>query len=331
MQKNIILNDKDELDLVQFLKLIWYGKFKIVLITIISFLAGLAYNNYLPNTYINSLTIKPNDNAEFIRFTYLNKLLGQETKTNQSKEANLKTQTNDIILDKFINELSDYEEFIYSIRNRKENDLDISKLSESDQNKILFSYANLLQIDKSKNKKDFILTLKWDNHDEAKDILHSTIDNTLKNLKKSIFKELDDKSEITKKTKFLKDLEKLEFLEEQSLIAKELNIEENLNLSNNATEPIIYYLKGYRAIDKEIELIEKRRYQKFDLIEKELNEFKKSKFDFVKYNIFLIDKKLSRNPRVIILISLILGLMLGIVYVTISNSFQVQIKPKKIS
>ena len=70
MIKNNILNDKDELDLVQFLKLIWYGKFKIVLITIISFLAGLAYNNYLPNTYINSLTIKPNDNAEFIRLTY---------------------------------------------------------------------------------------------------------------------------------------------------------------------------------------------------------------------------------------------------------------------
>lgn len=327
MNKNNILNDKDELDLVQFLKLIWYGKFKIVLITIISFLIGLAYNYHLPNTYINSLTIKPNDNAEFIRLTYLNKLFDQETKTNQSK-ANLKIQTNDIILDKFINELSDYEEFIESIRNRKENDLDISKLSEGDQNKILFSYANLLQIDKSKNKKDFILTLKWDNHDEAKDILHSTIDHTLKNLKKSIFKELDDKSEITKKTKFLKDLENLEFLEEQSLIAKELNIEENQKLSNNATEPLIYYLKGYRAIDKEIELIEKRRYQRFDLIEKELNEFKKSKFDLVKYNIFLIDKKLSRNPRVIILISLILGLMLGLVYVTISNSFQVQTKPK---
>lgn len=331
MNKNIILNNKDELDLVKFLKLIWCGKFKIVIITIISLLVGFAYNYHLPNSYIISLTIKPNDNAEFIRLAYLNKLFDQERITNQSKEANLKMTTNNIILDKFINELSDYEEFIHSIRTRKENDLGILKLSESDQNKILFSYANLLQIDKLKNKKDFILTLKWKNPDEAKDILHNTIDQTLKNLKKSIFKELDDKSEFTKKTKFFKDLEKLEFLEEQSLIAKELDIEANQNLSNNASEPLIYYLKGYRAIDKEIELIEKRRYQKFDLIEKEINEFKKSKFDLVKYNIFLIDKKLSRNPRVIILISLILGLMLGVIYVIISNSFQVQTKSKKIS
>jgi hypothetical protein len=136
---------------------------------------------------------------------------------------------------------------------------------------------------------------------------------------------------LPKKKRFLKDLENLEFLEEQSLIAKELNIEENQNLSNNASEPLIYYLKGYRAIDKEIELIEKRRYQKFDLIEKELNEFKKSEFDLIKYNIFLINKKFSRNPKIIIFISLILGLILGLVYVTISNSFQVQAKSKKIS
>jgi LPS O-antigen subunit length determinant protein (WzzB/FepE family) len=330
MNNNNILNNKDELDLVQFLKLIWYGKYKIVIITIISLLVGFVYNNYLPFTYINSLTIKPADEAEFIRLTYLNKLLGENIKHNQFKQTNLK-KTNDIILNKFIDELTDYEEFINSIRNRQENNFDFSKLSESDQNKILFSYANLLKIDKSKNEKDFVLTLKWENHDEAKDILHNTIDQTLKNLKKSIFKELDDRSEITKKKRFLKDLENLEFLEEQSLIAKELNMEENQNLSNNASEPLIYYLKGYRAIDKEIELIEKRRYQKFDLIEKELNEFKKSEFDLIKYNIFLINKKFSRNPKIIIFISLILGLILGLVYVTISNSFQVQAKSKKIS
>ena len=58
MKKNSPLYD-DEIDLIALFKIIWDGKIKILLITIISFLVGLGYNSQIPRNYLNSLTINP--------------------------------------------------------------------------------------------------------------------------------------------------------------------------------------------------------------------------------------------------------------------------------
>ena len=67
MKKNSLLYD-DEIDLIALFKIIWNGKIKILLITIISFLVGLGYNSQIPRNYLNSLTINPSENTEFIKF-----------------------------------------------------------------------------------------------------------------------------------------------------------------------------------------------------------------------------------------------------------------------
>ena len=67
MKKNSLLYD-DEIDLIALFKIIWNGKIKILLITIISFLVGYVYNSQIPRNYLNSLTINPSDNIEFIKF-----------------------------------------------------------------------------------------------------------------------------------------------------------------------------------------------------------------------------------------------------------------------
>ncbi len=56
MKKNTPLYD-DEIDLIALFKIIWDGKIKILLITIISFLIGFGYSYQIPNNYLNSLTI----------------------------------------------------------------------------------------------------------------------------------------------------------------------------------------------------------------------------------------------------------------------------------
>ena len=74
MKKNSPLYD-DKIDLVVLSKIIWDGKIKILFITIISFLVGIAYNSQILINYLNSLIIYPNKNSEFINFDNIQKLI----------------------------------------------------------------------------------------------------------------------------------------------------------------------------------------------------------------------------------------------------------------
>ena len=324
MKKNSPLYD-DEIDLVALFKIIWDGKIKILLITLISFFVGFGYNSQIPINYLNSLTINPSNDIELIKLANIQKLI----KSNQSNQSNLV---------RFINELEDYEEFLLTIKNTKKVQEDILKLNIEDQEIELFKYAKLLEIVKpKKNEESFTIDFKWHDPNEAKKILQETLNLTSKNLKRLIALELSQLLEFEKKLLINKDVVRLDYLKEQSAIAKELNIIDNqidnVNLSqssvslNISTADIAYYLRGYKAIDKEIELIENRDYQNLKFIEQELNDFKDTEIEFVKYNVYLMDHNSLKNTKLILMISILLGLIVGMFYVLISNAF----KPKKIS
>ena len=137
MKKNSPLNDY-EIDLITLFKIIWNGKKKILLITIISFLAGYVYDSQIPRNYFNSLTINPSDNTEFLKFDNIEKLI----KSNQSNQINQIYQSNQSYLTKFFNELEDYEEFLLIIQNTKKIQENISKLNIEDQEIELFKFIN---------------------------------------------------------------------------------------------------------------------------------------------------------------------------------------------
>jgi len=327
MNKNSPLYD-DEIDLIALFKIIWDGKIKILLITLISFFVGLGYNSQIPINYLNSLTINPSNDIELIKLANIQKLI----KSNQSNQSN---QSN---LVRFINELEDYEEFLLIARDTKKIQENISKLNIEDQEIELFKYAKLLEIVKpKKDEESFTIDYKWHDPDEAKKILQETLNLTSKNLKRSIALELSQLLEFEKKLLINKDVVRLDYLKEQSAIAKELNIIDNqidnVNLSqsnvslNISTADIAYYLRGYKAIDKEIELIENRDHQNLKFIEQEINDLKNKEIEFVKYNVYLMDHISLKNTKLILVISILLGLIVGIFYVLISNAF----KLKKVS
>ena len=316
MKKNSPLYD-DEIDLIALFKIIWDGKIKILLITLISFFAGLGYNSQIPINYLNSLTINPSNDIELIKIANIQKLV-QSNQSNQSS------------LIRFMNELEDYDEFLLIVQNTK-------KIQEIE----LFKYAKLLEIVKpKKNEENYTIDFKWHDPDEAKKILQETLNLTSKNLKRSIALELSQLLEFEKKLLINEDVERLDYLKEQSAIAKELNIIDNqindanlsqssvsLNINTADTADIAYYLRGYKAIDKEIELIQNRDHQSLKLVEQEINDFKDKEIEFVKYNVYLMDHNSLKNTKLILMISILLGLIVGMFYVLISNAF----KPKKIS
>ena len=334
MKKNSPLYD-DEIDLIALFKIIWDGKIWILLITLISFFVGFAYNSQIPTNYINSLTIKPSKNIEFMKLYNIQNLL----KLNQSNQSNQSIQK------QFINELEDYEEFITSIKNTKKVQERFLKINIEDQEKKLFRYAKLLEIVKpkkdgpKKDVKNYIINFKWHDPNEAKKILKDTLNLVLKNLKESIVLELDQTLEFEKKLLLNSDRIRLDYLKEQSAIAKELNITDNqidnVNLNQSGvslsinTADIAYYLRGYKAIDKEIELIQSRDYQNLKFIEQEINEFKDTGIKLIEYNFYLIETKPLKNTKLILMTSIILGLIIGLFYVLISNVFKSQTASNK--
>jgi len=328
MKKNSPLYD-DEIDLIALFKIIWDGKIKILLITLISFLVGFVYNSQIPEYYLNSLTIKPSKSIEFLKLDNIDRLL-KLNKSKESNESNQSNQSNQLYLARFINELEDYEEFLSIIRNTKKIQEYFSKRNIKNKEKELFKYAKSLQIvAPNKNQENYIINFKWHNSEEAQKILQDTLNLVTKNLKEITDLELEQNIEFKKKLLLNADRTRLDYLKEQSAIAKELKILDNqidnINLSQSSvslninTADIAYYLRGYKAIDKEIQLIENRKYQNLKIIEEELNSFKAQNIKFVDYNIFLMDHNSDKNTKLTLVISILLGLIVGIFYVLLSQ------------
>ena len=313
----------DEIQLIDLFKIIWDGKIKILLITIISILVGLVYSSQIPINYINSLTLNPSKKSEFIRLQYINSLLKTQ-RISQLVQPNLAG---------FINELEDYDEFLSSLKNTKKIQEIISKPNIKDQKIELFKSSKLLEIVKPQNNTDkYIINFKWHDPNEAKKILKETLNLTSINFKKSIVREKKLLLEYKKKLLFNDDLVRLEFLKEQSSIARELMIVDNqlddLSLSDSSvslrinTSDNAYFLRGYKAIDKEVELIENRDYKNIKFIEQEINNFEDAEIKFTEYNVNLMDHNSLKNTNLILVSYILLGLIIGIFYVFILNAFK---------
>ena len=188
MKKNSIKYN-DEIDLTTLFKIIWDGKIKILLITLISFLVGFGYTAQISNNYLNSLSIYPSNNYKLNKFENIKALI----KSNQSDQS---------ILYLFIDELKDYKEFLYYLKGTKTVQENISKLKIEDQEKKMFQYATLLEIvEPSINEENYSIKFKWHDPEEAKKILRDTLKLTSSNLQSDFINELQDALEFEKKKK----------------------------------------------------------------------------------------------------------------------------------
>jgi LPS O-antigen subunit length determinant protein (WzzB/FepE family) len=326
MKKKIYpLNYDNELDLIDLSKVIWDGKIKILLIIIISCLVGLGYYYQTPKNYLSSLTISKSDNFNFDEIINIQKSIFID-ETNQALPKNKNFLNNQRILIKFINELKDYEEFLVNLKNVKIIRENIYKLKIEDQKSELFKYVKLLEIVKPHRSKDiYILNFKWHDTDEAKKIIQDSLKLILNNFEKKIFEELKQSLEIRKKYDHIKNKERSNYLKDQRWIAKELNISEPIN--GYTGKP--HYLRGYLAIDKEIELIKNSKNEHYEFIKKEIDALKEIGIKWIDYNIYLIEIKSLKNTKKIFMITILLGLIVGVFYILIFSEFKKQIISKK--
>ena len=356
MNKINSIYSNGEIDLSELIKRLWNRKIKITLIALISFLIIISYDNYRPkepNIFSNTLTINPTKENEFLDlisiYNYINKSKSEENFI-------VRELKNTKVLDRFIEELSDYDELITILKKNDNIKQNISQLSKYDQKKKLYEYAKLFKIEKLKAENvNYVLKFTWPTSGrEIRDILDQTLKLTVMNLRKSIFKELESYYKLEKNLITNKDLARIEFLSEQSEIAKNQGIAEkkyenvpNLTLSEeankkNKNDGITFninsnnntyssdYLRGYLAINKEIELIKKRKYIILENIREEINLLKNKEYKWVDYNIFLLDTKLqNKNKTLSLSFAILFSLIIGTVYTFIPDVIKFNKAAKK--
>ena len=328
MKKNFSSN-KDQFDLIDLIQIIFYGKTRIILSVFISFLIGLGYYHLTPKSYFSSIVIKSSQDSKLKKLSILEQLVEIDQEKQEQEINNLVLQDIDkkkVILKRFISEIDDFEEFILILSNFEKVKKSVSNLSIAEQEKKLFNYSRKLELDLNKKETELLITLEWDNIEEAREILQNTIKLVLKNLHESIFKELKESLKFKKMFVKNEDEEILNYLIEQSSIAMELDIEDNrvnsvglfapnslkLNISN-----VPYYLRGYKAINKEIELINNRDYKNFEFAEKQINLLKNDEIEWVNFNIYSTEVNRAKNIKLILSASISFGLIFGIFYILI--------------
>ena len=313
----------DEIDLIETIFTVWEKKFSVILIILISFLIGVSYIKLSPNIYEGSIVIKPSEDKGFENFLMLNENIRSALVVDQKG-----------IIKKFTNEFMDYQELIAILKKNKNIEEEIYQLSNVDKQKRLYAYAKRFHIQVPNSKAgilNYSIKYTWHELDEGGNILDQAVALTLKNVNKAIFEELNQSIDTKLNIEKNANVEEIIILTGQASIARELGIEDNQNPTqslskssilfniNNETPP--YYLRGYKAIELELVLLKNRQYEKFTRIKNEIKQFKEKDFDWIDYDIFLLEERLQKDLNFIIAGSILLGLMIALLYVFISNRY----------
>lgn len=358
----------DEIDLFEFFETLWDGKRKIILTTFVAAIIGVVFIVVKPNSFEVSTPFQSGKPSVFITYTSLNDLL-KSNRFSYSVDENS-------IFKMFIAEFNDYEEMVDAVSTSEFVQKSIKDLDDDDKQRALIDFARAFEL-KAPPKNEGNWTLSFDWHDDIEgaklfnDAIRQTLSNT-KNISVSNVNELAEaldirntrnleqlrnKLSLIEKHQIDRNKKRTQYLAEQSAIAKELGIETNrldanalsqtsqnsISLSVNSND-VPYYLRGYKAIDKEIELIESRADEEKLLIadgylqtKEEITsletDLSSSQLrmaaeviandipnDWVQFDLSIADIKSQKKSMLYVSLSIVLGGMVGVMYVLISSA-----------
>jgi len=361
---------EDEINLFEIFKTLWDGKWKIIATTFVAAVIGVIFSAVKPNSFEVSTPIQSGNSTVFIKYSLLNDLL-------KSNHFYLYIDENSIFK-MFILEFNDYEEMADAVSTSEFVQKSIKDLDDDNKQKAIIGFAKAFALKApSKNEENWTLTFEWHDNIEGEQLFNDAIIQTLSNLRnhtKASVNEFADvidiqntrnleklRNELSSIFNIQKDTneKRIQYLMEQSAIAKELGIETNIldanalsQSSQNAislgvnSNDVPYYLRGYKAIDKEIVLIQSRSdddnllrsngyidtREKILFLEKDLSSSQlristevianDNPNDWVEFNFAFANVESQKNSRLYVALSIVLGGMVGVLYALISNSFR---------
>lgn len=282
--------------------------------------------------------------------------------------------TPEAIFDRVVQEFYDYHEVKSAIINHSELDIVESGAEREDRLNKLARKFKLDSSDIEVAAKSF--SYEWHDDYEGRLIAQTTIEQILGNVKQSVLSELEvlnqaikdridlkleklnAEIETIKSNVVLEDRKRLVFLKEQSEIAKELGIELNdMNRSSSGTSEfavsvfssdVPFYLRGYKAIDKEIALIETRSIEdslsqndRYVSLQKQLNllggeigaeQFKKETelvsvtdpANWIVYDVSIAEVSSTRRTSLMLMLSLMVGGFISLLVVLFMNALETE-------
>ncbi len=380
------VDQNTEIDLFSFFQTIWDGKWKIIITTLFATTFGSIYILTTPNLYEVTSPIVNNNQNVFIKYKSLNDTLKESSQLLYDSEPfeldgnviieMFVTEFNDY--EEMINVLGKSE----FVQNKVQNLSNIEKRKILVKLANKFKIVNNYRTNKLKNN-DFNreIIFRWHDKDEGILLIDKALKLTLINVQnklsmnvKSLASSLENQIQrqitslksqlnITREIYELSTAKKKLYLIEQSKIAKELGIENNafdLSLLKQKSplnlvlpQPQIlekfdnqYYLRGFKAIDKEIQLLNARSEKDKDLMADEYLKIKKKLLlaesdnkpnelrdavkiivnddinNWIDFNLEFSEIKNLKKSSVIISFSIIIGLMMGIFGVFLLNSIK---------
>jgi LPS O-antigen subunit length determinant protein (WzzB/FepE family) len=353
----------DEYDLFDLFITLWDGKWKIIATTFVAAVIGITFSVVKPNSYEVSTPIQIGKQSVFFKYTSLNDLLN-----NNQFPFSISDES---IFKMFILEFNDYKEMVDAVNKSEFVQESIKDLDEADKQRKLINFA------KSFKLKDGTLSFVWHDDLEGIRLFNDAIRQTLSNVRNitkvnvnelakvidlqntRYLDKLSNKLSIIERNQINVNKKRIQYLEEQSAIAKELGIELNVLDANTLSQSsqngislninsqaIPYYLRGYKAINKEVLLIQNRSDNdnllaasgyvetKEDILSLE-KDLSSSQFriiskvlendnpnNWVEFDLAIADVKSTKTPKLYVFLSIILGGMVGAIYVLILNAIR---------
>jgi LPS O-antigen subunit length determinant protein (WzzB/FepE family) len=384
MDQNISRQDEDELDLFTLFQTIWEGKWIVVICTamvvaitsLFLFVKKPAYEGHL---LIRTPSLDTMSSFEQInRFATNGKAIVSDGQIIGFEDNLLVEITPKEIIEVFVDEFNNSSALYEAI---KQHSSDYAEFEGSGEERtlLLFRWTNDYELTKIVNKSageanTYQLSFVTRNIDETKQIIDLTLSKVSANTNLSLLRYLHSISDAAKQKSFdkISQLEneilsrkkillighnqKIHFLTEQSTIARALNLKENMQnagtlaMSDKASMAVFadapYYLRGYEAIDREleqlqtkdekniyfadekyVELIEKLENQKTDLqyveFDAAIKKLPLNKTDrLVRYNPLLIEFEVMTKRRLILALSLIFGVIAGAMFVLLRHVYR---------
>lgn len=377
MTENVPKYVADDLELFELLRIVWRGKGTVALVAAFFVILSGAYALWFPTVYSGELVFSGPKPEVLSKFTLVNNVSAINKKpimANGQVVGYEDIVSADTLIQGFISEFNDYDELRDAVRKYSK---EYSQFSGDDdeRNLLLVEQAKRFEIIPASDENPrYVIRFETEDKQEALSILKQALSEIssnlsdggmahLRNLRDGLSnKNMNSLDILQKQLEALKDSIDIEvrrqkiFLKEQAEIARELGVASNVldakNLSRvNAVSVNVglespYYLRGYKAIEKELQLLEARDgeevyllSEEYGMLLKELgvlrannvveemdkaikhNPFNESS-GLVLYDLDLIDFEAHKKVALVFGVALIFGILVGIGWVLVHHRFR---------
>ena len=322
MKSGKIYND-DEIDIFNFIQLLWNGRWILILITFISSFVGYSLNFNKTPSFNVTVPIEFRNPTPFLEFIEINSVLKKNdiylSNLNHNENINIEERYNinaSTIFYTFLTEFNDYQELIKVLENKKFIIDNTKNLTYGEKQNKLIEYSKSFKLLPQKNNL-MLLSFQWHDIENGKDIVQDSINLTLDNIKETIVKDLDKliifmQNENERKINLINI--KLNLLEERMEFMENFSKEQQMN-----------FLADYFSVKEKLLMLEAD--SSVPMLNKSIDTIRLVNTEnWVKIRLDLAENKSNNNSLLFVVFFTVIGFGISIIYILLTHTINIRKK-----